>query len=111
MHRLLLLLALLCPVVHARDYPDTAAAYLTLFDSDRDGRISAGEYVEYLSAGFRAMDANSDGVLDAQELPPGPRPNPRTLAAFRADVRAQFGRLDQNHDGCLSARELAQPPR
>jgi len=57
------------------------------------------------------MDANRDGVLDAHELPPGPRRTPRTLQAFQADVRAQFRRLDRNHDGSLSARELAQPPR
>jgi Ca2+-binding EF-hand superfamily protein len=111
MRRLLPLLALICPTAHARDYPDTAAAYLTLFDSNGDGRISAREYVDYLSAGFRAMDANGDGLLDAGELPPGPRRAPRTLSAFQADVRAQFRRLDRNHDGCLSARELAQPPR
>ena len=69
------------------------------------------EYVDYLSAGFRRMDANGDGVLDGDELPPGPRRTPRTLRGFEADVRAQFRRMDRNHDGFLSARELAQPPR
>ena len=56
------------------------------------------------------MDANGDGVLDGDELPPGLRRTPRTLRAFQADVRAQFRRMDRNHDGFLSARELAQPP-
>lgn len=90
---------------------ETPREYLHLFDRNGDGRISMQEYVDYLSAGFRAMDTNGDGVLDATELPPGPRRTPRSLAAFQADLRAQFHRLDSNHDGFLSARELAQPPR
>jgi Ca2+-binding EF-hand superfamily protein len=90
---------------------DTPREYLRLFDRDGDGRVSAQEYVAYLSAGFHAMDVNGDGVLDAAELPAGPRRNPRRLADFQADLRAQFHRLDTNHDGLLSARELAQPPR
>jgi Ca2+-binding EF-hand superfamily protein len=110
MRRLLPLLALLCVPVHAQDYPSSVAAYLARFDQDGDGRVGPQEYVDYLSAGFRAMDANGDGVLDAGELPPGPRRTPRTLAAFQADLRAQFRRMDRNHDGFLSAREMAQPP-
>jgi Ca2+-binding EF-hand superfamily protein len=108
---LLPLLLLLCPLAQARQYPDTAAGYLALFDRDGDGRISASEYVAYLSAGFHSMDTNGDAVLDAHELPPGPRRTPRTLAAFQDDVRAEFHRLDNNRDGYLDARELAQPPR
>jgi hypothetical protein len=50
-------------------------------------------------------------VLDAHELPAGPRRTPRTLAAFQADLRAQFQRLDRDRNGYLDARELAQPPR
>ncbi|MEI7036713.1 EF-hand domain-containing protein [Fulvimonas yonginensis] len=101
-------LALLLPLAVLAQ--DTPADYLRRFDTDGDGRIDVQEYVNYLSAGFRAMDANGDGVLDATELPPGPRRTPRTLAAFQADLRAQFHRLDRNRDGYLSARELAQPP-
>lgn len=99
---------LLAPL--AAQAQDTPGAYLRLFDADGDGRITVQEYVDYLATGSRAMDTNGDGVLDASELPPGPRRTPRTLAAFEADLRAQFHRSDRNHDGFLSARELAQPP-
>jgi len=90
---------------------DTPRDYLRRFDTDGDGRIAVQEYVDYLSAGFRAMDRNGDGMLDAGELPPGPRRMARSLAAFQADLRAQFHRSDRDGDGFLSARELAQPPR
>jgi len=106
-----MLLFLLCSVAQARQYPDTAAGYLTLFDRNGDGRIAASEYVAYLSAGFRTLDTNGDAVLDAHELPPGPHRTPRTLAAFQADVRAEFHRLDGDRNGYLDERELAQPPR
>jgi hypothetical protein len=111
MRWMLPLLLLLGPMAQARQYPDTPTGYLALFDRDGDGRIAAAEYVAYLSAGFRAMDANGDAVLDAHELPAGPRRTPRTLAAFQADLRAQFHRLDRDRNGYLDARELAQPPR
>jgi Ca2+-binding EF-hand superfamily protein len=106
--RRIAMLALWLPLVAVAQ--DSPRDYLRLFDADGDGRIAVQEYVDYLGAGFRAMDANGDGVLDANELPPGPRRTPRTLAAFQADLRAQFRRSDRNHDGFLSARELAQPP-
>ncbi|HET6804940.1 MAG TPA: hypothetical protein VFH59_05785 [Frateuria sp.] len=111
MRRLLPLLVLLCAIAHADDYPSSVAAYLARFDQDGDGRIGPQEYVDYLSAGFRALDANRDGVLEAAELPAGPRRTPRTLAAFQADLRAQFRRMDRDGDGFLSAREMALPPR
>lgn len=106
------LLSLCCAgAVHARDYPATPSGYLAMFDANGDGRISEAEYVDYLSAGFRRMDRNGDHVLDAGELPPGPRHMPRTLTAFQTDLATQFHRLDRNGDGSLSAKELAQPPR
>lgn len=110
MRRLMPFLALFCTMARANDYPATAAGYLARFDRDGDGRVGAREYVDYLGAGFRAMDANRDNVLDAAELPPGPRRTPRTLAGFRADLRAQFHRMDRNRDGYLDPGELARPP-
>jgi hypothetical protein len=85
-------------------------AYEALVDRDGDGRIGVQEYVEHLSTGFRQMDADGNGVLEANELPAGPRRAPRSLAAFQADLRAQFRRMDRDGDGYLSARELVQAP-
>lgn len=109
---LILLFSLCCgSAAHGRDYPATPSGYLALIDANGDGRISEAEYVDYLSAGFRRMDRNGDNMLDADELPAGPRHTLRSLSAFQADLRAQFHRLDRNGDGWLSAKELAQPPR
>lgn len=111
-HSLFLLITLLCAAAaHGQGYPTTPSSYLALIDGNGDGRISEAEYVEYLGAGFRRMDYNGDGVLDADELPAGPRRTPRTLAAFQADIRRQFRKLDRDHDGHLNAKELTQPPR
>lgn len=110
MRRAALLLAALASLAHAQDYPSSVNDYLRRFDADGDGRIDMREYVDYLSRGFRLLDADGDGVLGGGELPSGPRRMPRTLAAFQADLRAQFRRTDRNRDGYLSAQELARPP-
>jgi Ca2+-binding EF-hand superfamily protein len=87
-------------------------AYLAMMDANHDGRVSLAEYLDYMSAGFRRMDANGDGVLDAGELPPSPRNHgPLTLQQHRRNLAATFRRQDANHDGFLDARELAAPPR
>lgn len=102
------LLALPC-LARAQGYPRTPAEYLKLMDADGDGRISEQEYVDYLSAGFRRMDTNGDGVLEADELPGG-RGKPVTLRGHQDNLRRQFHKLDRNHDGYLDAKELAAPP-
>jgi Ca2+-binding EF-hand superfamily protein len=102
------LAGLLLPAVVAAQ--DTRAAYLRLFDGNGDGKVSVAEYVDYMSAGFGAMDVNGDGIITRDELPGG-RGQPITRAEFEANLRRQFHRLDRNHDGFLDARELTQPPR
>lgn len=107
------LLALPCVLVPhavlAQGYPRTPAEYLKLMDADGDGRISEQEYVDYLSAGFRRMDTNGDGVLEPEELPGG-HGKPITLRSHQDNLRRQFHKLDRNHDGYLNAKELAAPP-
>ncbi|MET0330425.1 MAG: hypothetical protein ABW154_03250 [Dyella sp.] len=97
------------PLARPQDTPRTPADYLARMDRDHDGRVSQAEYVDYLSAGFRRLDRNADGVLEPQELPGG-HVRAVTLAQWQATLRRQFDRLDHNHDGYLDAHELAQPP-
>ncbi|HEX5304679.1 MAG TPA: hypothetical protein VFW82_01190 [Dyella sp.] len=99
--------ALTAPPAWAQSTP---AAYLQLFDHDGDGRVSEQEYVDRLSAGFLAMDANHDGTLERAELP-GQHGRAVSLVQHQANLRRQFRKLDRNHDGVLDARELAQPPQ
>ena len=94
----------------AQDLPRSPAEYLQRMDRDHDGRVSEAEYVEYMSAGFRRMDTNGDGVLESSELPGG-HGRPVTLKSYQDNLRRQFRKLDRNHDGYLSAAELAQPPQ
>ncbi len=84
--------------------------YLARMDADHDGRVSLGEYQDWLSYGFDAMDRDRDGVLIPAELPGG-RGQPLTRIAHRDKLAQTFRRQDADHDGFLDARELAAPPR
>lgn len=109
--RALALLALLALGATAAQAQSTRAEYLRLFDTDGDGRVSLAEYQEYMSRGFYAMDRNGDGVLTADELPPGVSARtPRTLDAHRRALARMFDRLDVNNDGYLDANELTAVP-
>ena len=107
---ILLAILLLGGLAHAQGYPGTRSAYLDTIDSDGDGRISAAEYVSYMSRGFRDMDSNGDGTIEADELPGG-HGRSITLTGFQDNLRSQFHKLDRNRDGYLDARELTAPPR
>lgn len=108
--RLITLALVLCATAAAAQ-PASVRAYLNLFDSNHDGRVSQAEYVDYMSRGFAAMDANHDGVLDASETPPSPRQRgPLTRQAHQRNLITTFKRQDLNHDGYLDAAELAEPP-
>jgi Ca2+-binding EF-hand superfamily protein len=84
--------------------------YLSKMDADRDGRVSLGEYQDWLSYAFDAMDRDRDGVLAPAEQPGG-RGARLTRAEHRARLAERFGKQDANRDGFLSARELAAPPQ
>ncbi|PJK09434.1 calcium-dependent protein kinase 21 [Lysobacteraceae bacterium NML95-0200] len=84
--------------------------YLQRIDRDGDGRVSLGEYQDWMRYGFDAMDKNRNGVLEPGELPGG-RGNAIPLAEHLASLEAGFKRQDRNRDGFLDARELAAPPQ
>ena len=87
--------------------------YLSRMDADGDGKISLIEYQDWLSYAFDAMDANHDGVLDAQEQPSSGRGarSALTREQHRQTLAERFRKQDRNHDGWLDARELASPPQ
>jgi hypothetical protein len=92
--------------------PAGEPALLAMFDTNHDGRVSLAEYQAYMDLGFKRLDTNGDGVLDASELPASSRRQaPLTHAAHRRHVAQQFRRQDRNHDGYLSLDELKAPPR
>lgn len=66
-------------------------------DADKDGSVTTAEIEGFKANRFAAMDANSDGQVDAQEL-----------VNFRMLQRAkrQIARMDKNDDGVLSLEEL-----
>ena len=84
--------------------------YLARMDSDADGRVSVGEYLDWMSYAFDARDGNRDGVLSAGELPGG-KGQAITRAQHRERLAATFKKQDVDRDGFLSARELAAPPQ
>ena len=84
--------------------------YLSKMDADRDGRVSLGEYQDWLSYAFDGMDANRDGVLSPAEQPGG-RGAALTRVEHRARLAERFRKQDANRDGFLSVKELAAPPR
>ncbi|HVI25465.1 MAG TPA: EF-hand domain-containing protein [Xanthomonadaceae bacterium] len=101
--------ALACALPAAAQVADSAG-YLARMDADRNGLVSLGEYQDWMSYAFDAMDRDGDGVLVPAEQPGG-RGAPLTRAAHRDRLAEVFARQDRNHDGSLDARELAAPPR
>ena len=88
--------------------------YLKLIDSDGDGRVSLTEYQDYLGRSAREMDRNGDGLLSADELPPGTRSRggrPVNLKRQREAFAMRFHLQDRNGDRYLDASELGLPPR
>ena len=87
-----------------------SAGYLARMDADHDGRVSLGEYQDWMSYAFDAMDRDGDGTLSAAEQPGG-HGTPLTRTEHRARLAAAFARQDRNRDGALDVQELAAPPR
>lgn len=41
---------------------------LGLMDTDRNGKVSRQEFMDFMAAEFDRLDTNKDGELDAKEL-------------------------------------------
>ena len=102
-------LVLLLPLVAGAQVQRTDE-YLQRIDANGDGRVDLGEYQDWLSYAFDAMDRDRDGVLSPAEQPGG-RGTALTRAAHRERLAERFRRQDANRDNVLDARELAAPPR
>ncbi|MET0755303.1 MAG: hypothetical protein ABWY31_04185 [Pseudoxanthomonas sp.] len=109
MGRSCLALFLLSPAL-AFAQVNATSDYLARMDSDGDGRVGRGEYLDWMSYAFDARDGNRDGVLSADELPGG-KGQAITRVEHRERLSARFDKQDVDHDGHLSARELAAPPQ
>lgn len=106
---MLIATACVAGIGHAAGIPSSTREYLQRMDTDHDGRVSRAEYVAWMIQTFDTLDANHDGVLSGDELPPGSRAITRT--DYIRNLEAAFARQDGNHDGYLDTRELARPPR
>ncbi len=92
--------------------PSGVSAYIRVFDSDGDGRVSQAEYVAYMMRGFHIRDANGDGQLDAGEVPRSSSQRlPISAARYRRNLVRAFHRQDLDGNGYLDAREMALPPQ
>lgn len=89
--------------------PDSPSAYLDLIDLDGDRRVGLAEYRDYMSRGFRRMDADGNGRLEGAELPV-PDAAPVDLHDHLDALARAFARLDRDGDGMLDVDELAAPP-
>jgi Ca2+-binding EF-hand superfamily protein len=84
--------------------------YLQRMDSDRDGKVSQSEYLDWMSYAFDSRDRNRDAVLSPDELPGG-KGQPLTREQHRERLSATFRKQDVDRNGFLSAKELAAPPQ
>lgn len=93
----------------------TPAELLSRMDADGNGRVELVEYQAYLIRGFRALDRDGDGVVSAEELPPGVHSRGRRssvdLTSREQALARSFARQDADASGFLDAAELAAPPR
>lgn len=77
-------------------------------DSNGDGVVSKGEYVDFYSRQFDAMDANKDGKLTLDEMNAGHKMATDNSATSHLDIL--FNAADTNHDGYLDRKEAEAMP-
>lgn len=89
----------------ARSADAPAPVDFETLDSNNDGQITQDEMASQRAAHMSRADANSDGILSAEEL--------EAHASQRASkqVEKMLKRFDSNDDGQLSMQELAENQR
>lgn len=90
-------LAHACPAGGAHSGP-----CLDEMDKNHDGAISKKEFEAFHAARFKALDANKDGKLSADELDDV---MPAKKMAPHMSFEQRFDEVDINHDGMLSRDE------
>jgi hypothetical protein len=103
----------------AQAAPDTSAAELKLWDTDRDGTLDLAEARNVAAAKFDSLDTDHDGTLSLPEMN---STEIRKMSFSKADldkdgtldkseylalVDARFKAADTDHDGTISNAELS----
>lgn len=109
---LILVAALMGAAAYAQDAtppkpPHGGFDFATL-DADKDGKVTKAEVESFRAGKVKAMDANADGKLSAEELAA-----PRIASATdRINTRSadMVKKMDSDGDGMLSAAEMATRP-
>ena len=107
------------PAMSAPATDDTPATsvqrILQRMDQDNDGKVSFEEYRNAMVRRFHVVDKNTDGTLQANEIPKEWVVVPAadlsdaqvTLEEFSAELRPGFARFDANGDGLMDDSELS----
>ena len=107
------------PAMSAPATDDTPATsvqrILQRMDQDNDSKVSFEEYRNAMVRRFHVVDKNTDGTLQANEIPKEWVVVPAadlsdaqvTLEEFSAELRPGFARFDANGDGLMDDSELS----
>jgi EF hand len=79
-----------------------------VLDADKDGKVTLAEIEADRAAKVKAADANSDGLMSADEL--AAMQIAEMTERAKAHASEMVTRLDSDKDGLLSAAELATRP-
>jgi Ca2+-binding EF-hand superfamily protein len=88
-----------------------------LMDRDRNGKVSKGEFLQYMSHTFHRRDVNKSGQLERHELSPTllrsmdrDRNGAVSKSEYMQHMSQTFNRLDVNKSGHLEPKELQRLP-
>jgi Ca2+-binding EF-hand superfamily protein len=102
----------------ARTASSTAGSgQVRMMDRDRNGKVSKGEFLQYMSQTFHRRDVNKSGQLERNELSPTllrsmdrDRNGAVSKSEYLQHMSQTFNRLDVNKSGHLEPKELQRLP-